>query len=313
MSAGALVLGTRGSALALRQAGLIKARLSELGYAVQLREITTSGDRILNVPLSQIGDKALFTKELDLALLEGSIHLAVHSLKDLPTQLPSGLRIAAVTAREDPRDAFVAHPDVVGGLSGLPRGARLGTSSLRRRAFIRSWRPDIEVLPVRGNVDTRLAKLDAGDWHGLVLARAGLVRLGLRERIRETIETHIVLPAVGQGALAVVCAEEDEATFALLRETLHDATTYAGVVAERALLRRLEGGCSVPVGAFGRMDEADRLVLDGAVASLDGRRLLRERRTGVPEDAERIGTELANILLEGGAGEILAEIREGES
>ncbi len=310
MSTGEIVLGTRGSALAVTQASLVKSRLAELGHVVQLREITTSGDRILDVPLAEIGEKALFTKELDLALLDGSIHLAVHSLKDLPTILPSGIRIAAVTQREDPRDVFVAHPGFQGRLVDLPDGARLATSSLRRRAQLLAWRGDLEVLPVRGNVDTRLAKLDAGDWHGLILASAGLTRLGLTDRIRETIDTRIMLPAVGQGALAIVCAEEDEATFALLRETLHDQTTWYGVAAERALLRRLEGGCSVPVGAYGRVDDSDRLVLEGNVASLDGRRMLRDRRVGALGEAEELGLALAEDLLNDGAGEILAEIRE---
>lgn len=312
MSAGSLTLGTRGSALAVTQARLIQTQLEEAGRSVELREISTTGDRILDVPLSDIGDKALFTKELDLALLDGSIHLAVHSLKDLPTEIPPGLRIAAVPERENPRDAFVAHPTYAGELSDLPRGARLATSSLRRRAQVLARRPDLEVVPVRGNVDTRLAKLDASDWHGLLLARAGLVRLGLTERIRQTIETDCMLPAVGQGALAVVCAEEDTATFALLRQTIHHQNTWAAVAAERAFLRRLEGGCSVPVGAFGRVDGGS-LQLDGCVASLDGNRLLRGERSGSPADAERLGLELASELVEQGADDILAEIREAES
>ena len=312
MSANTLTLGTRGSALAVTQAGLIKLKLEKVGQSVDLREISTTGDRILDVPLSEIGDKALFTKELDLALLDGSIQLAVHSLKDLPTQLPAGLRIAAVPERENPRDAFVAHPTFEGQLEDLPRGARLATSSLRRRAQVLAWRSDLDVVPVRGNVDTRLAKLDASDWHGLLLARAGLARLGLTERIRQTIEIDLMLPAVGQGALAVVCAEEDKTTIALLRETIHDRDTWLSVLAERAFLRRLEGGCSVPVGAFGRV-EAGELRLNGCVASLDGAPLLRGSKNGSLEEGERMATELADELIAQGADDILAEIREAES
>lgn len=308
-----LVLGTRGSALALTQAGLVKSRLEELGYGVRLEEISTSGDRILDVPLSQIGDKALFTKELDIALLDGAIHLAVHSLKDLPTQLPEGIRIGAVMEREDPHDAFVAHPDYRGGFDELPQGARIGTSSLRRRAQLLAWRPDLEVLPMRGNVDTRLKKLDAGNWHGLILASAGLKRLGLSGRIREVVDTDIMLPAVGQGALAVVCAEEDDVTYALLRDQVHDRSTWNAVAAERSLLRTLEGGCSVPVGAYGRAGTEGRLDLEACVVTLDGRRLLRDRRVGRAGDAEALGVALAEDLLKRGAGEILAEIRETQT
>ena len=305
-----LVLGTRGSALALTQAGLVKSRLEGLGCQIRLEEISTSGDRILDVPLSQIGDKALFTKELDIALLEGMIQLAVHSLKDLPTQLPEGIRIGAVMEREDPHDAFVAHPDFSGGFDALPEGARLGTSSLRRRAQLLAWRPDLDVLPMRGNVDTRLKKLDAGEWQGLILACAGLKRLGLFERIREVVPTNVMLPAVGQGALAIVCAEEDEGTYALLRDRVHDQSTWSAVVAERSLLRTLEGGCSVPVGAHGRVGADGRLELDACVATLDGQRLLRDRRVGRAEDAEALGVALAEDLLNRGAGEILADVRE---
>src|SRR5690606_8522371 len=198
MSGSALVLGTRGSALALRQAQLVRRRLEALGHRVELREISTTGDRILDVPLSQIGEKALFTKELDRALLDGYIHLAVHSLKDLPTTLPAGLCIAAVPEREDPRDVFVSRSEYRCSLRDLPEGAVLATSSLRRTAQLRAWRPDLQIVPVRGNVDTRLAKLDHSSWQGIILAGAGLRRLGLSHRIREVIDDEIMLPAVGQ-------------------------------------------------------------------------------------------------------------------
>lgn len=312
MATGAFVLGTRASALALRQARHIKARLETLGYIVDLREITTTGDRILDVPLSKVGQKGLFTKELDLALLDGRIQLAVHSLKDLPTKLPAGIRLAAVTEREDPRDVFVAHPRFVGGLRDLPEGAILATSSLRRTAQIKAWRRDLDVVSVRGNVDTRLNKLDTSDWQGLLLASAGLRRLGLDVRIREAIDPNIMLPAVGQGALGVVCAEEDEDTYALLREALHDSDAGYASLAERALLRKLEGGCSVPVGALGRVHASSRIRLDGCVASLDGAKLVRDSIEGHVDDAEQLGLALAERLLKAGAREILAAIREME-
>lgn len=310
MATGALVLGTRASALALRQARFIKFCLEELGYVVGLQEITTTGDRILDVPLSKVGDKGLFTKELDLALLDGRIHLAVHSLKDLPTQLPEGVRLAAVTEREDPRDAFVSHPRLAGALTDLPEGATLATSSLRRTAQLKAWRRDLNVVSVRGNVDTRLNKLDASDWHGLLLASAGLQRLGLQARISELIETDIMLPAVGQGALGVVCAEEDDHNYAVLRDALHAPSVGYGTAAERAFLRKLEGGCAVPVGAYGRLDDDGRLFLEGCVASLDGVELVRGSVRGDVDEAEQLGVTLAERLLSQGAGEILAEIRK---
>ena len=312
MATGTFVLGTRASALALRQARHIKARLEEIGYIVDLKEITTTGDRILDVPLSKVGDKGLFTKELDLALLDGRIHLAVHSLKDLPTQMPPGIRLAAVTEREDPRDAFVAHPRWSGTLADLPPGATVATSSLRRTAQLKAWRTDIEVVSVRGNVDTRLNKLDAGDWHGLLLASAGLQRLGLHARVRELIHTDIMLPAVGQGALGIVCVEEDSSVSAMLREALHDPAIGFGTAAERAFLRKLEGGCSVPVGAYGRVNDADELELEGCVASLDGMDLVRGAIRGAKAEAELLGLTLAERLLEEGAGEILAKIRAAQ-
>ena len=303
-----LVLGTRGSALALRQARLIKRSLEQVGYQVDLREVSTAGDRIVDVPISQIGDTGIFTKELDLALLDGRIHLAVHSLKDLPTRLPEGIRLGAVPMREDPRDAFVAHPRISSPLADLPRGAVLATSSLRRTAQLKAWRQDLEVVSVRGNVDSRLNKLDEGDWHGLILAIAGLRRLGLESRIGDVVDLDIMLPAVGQGALGVVCSSNDEELYAVLRDVLHDPITGFGTAAERALLRRLEGGCAVPIGAYGRMADGT-LFLEGSVTSLDGTRNYRDKVSGKAEDAERLGVELAERLLTQGAGAILKEIR----
>ncbi|MEX1054536.1 MAG: hydroxymethylbilane synthase, partial [Rhodothermales bacterium] len=278
---------------------------------VELKEIRTTGDRILDVPLSEIGEKALFTKELDLALLDGSIQIAVHSLKDLPTNLPSGIRIGAVTEREDARDVFVARSGFPVTFSGLPHGAIIATSSLRRMAQIKAWRPDIRIESIRGNVDTRLNKLDASNWHGIILAAAGLNRLGLHARITEFVDPAIMLPAVGQGALAVVCAEEDSATYATLRETLHHEPTGAATLAERAFLRRLEGGCSVPVGAYGTVT-ATTVSLSGCVAALDGSRVLRSEITGPVAQAELLGSTLAQRLIDDGAAEILRAIRESK-
>lgn len=308
MARPSLIIGTRGSALALWQAHYVRDALTAAGRSIEVCTITTQGDRILDVPLAEIGSKALFTKELDIALLQGEIHLAVHSLKDLPTTLPPGVHLAAITERADPRDAFIAHPSFSGSLADLPDGATLATSSLRRRAQLLAWRPDLRIVSVRGNVDTRLEKLDASDWQGMILAAAGVARLGRTDRVREQIDPQIMLPAVGQGALGVVCAEADTETRALLQHHLHHPPSAAATLAERALLRRLEGGCQVPIGAWGR-SEAGHLVLDGCVASLDGDRLLRNRMAGPAEQAETLGTTLAERLLEAGADAILSEIR----
>ncbi len=307
-------IGTRGSALALWQAHHVADRLRAAGHEAELVTFTTKGDRILDVPLAEIGDKGLFTHALDEALLGGEIDLAVHSLKDLPTALPGGLVLAAVTERADPRDAFVAHPGFGGDLADLPRGATLATSSLRRQAQLLAWRPDLRVVPVRGNVPTRIAKLDAsgppaaGGWHGVILAAAGLVRLGLEDRVRERIGPAIMLPAVGQGALGVVCAEGDGATAAALREVLADGAATAAATAERALLRRLEGGCQVPVAAWAQVEEG-ALRLDGAVVALDGSQSVRGAVSGSPADAGALGIALAERLVDAGAGAILDAVR----
>ncbi|NBB85129.1 MAG: hydroxymethylbilane synthase [Bacteroidetes bacterium] len=308
MMASSLTLGTRGSKLALWQAHHVQHALQAAGHAVAIKEISTKGDRILDTPLAEIGDKGLFTKELDVALLNGEIQLAVHSLKDLPTQLPPGIALAAVGKRAHPGDALVAHPSFEGKLEDLPEGAVLATSSLRRRAQLLAWRPDLTIVPVRGNVPTRIAKLDASDWHGVVLAVAGLERLELTDRIRTIIPYDMVLPAVGQGALGIVCAENAAATRALLRQTLHDEATSAAVLSERALLRRLEGGCQVPIGARGRLEDG-MLHLDACVAALDGSRLLRSADHAALDRAEALGTALAERLLAQGADAILQGIR----
>ncbi len=311
MMAPSLTLGTRGSKLALWQAHHVQHALQAAGHAVAIKEISTKGDRILDTPLAEIGDKGLFTKELDVALLNGEIQLAVHSLKDLPTQLPPGIALAAVGKRAHPGDALVAHPSFEAELEDLPEGAVLATSSLRRKAQLLAWRPDLTVVPVRGNVPTRIAKLDASDWHGIVLAVAGLERLELTDRIRTIIPYDIVLPAVSQGALGIVCAENDPDTRALLRQTLHDEATSAAVLAERALLRRLEGGCQVPIGARGRLEDG-ALHLDACVVALDGSRLLRAADHAAPDRAEALGTALAERLLDQGADAILQGIRAAD-
>ena len=303
-----LVIGTRGSALALWQARYVQQILQHGGQEIILREIQTTGDRILDVPLAKIGDKALFTKQLDVALLDGQIDLAVHSLKDLPSDLPKGLTIAAVPERGSPWDAFVAHPSFTGGLEDLPVGASVATSSLRRKAQLLAWRADLEIVPVRGNVDTRLEKLDAGAWEGMVLAEAGLVRLGCTERVRERIEPGLMLPAVSQGALGIVCRVDDETTVRLLQASLEDEESACITRCERAFLGRLEGGCQVPIGAHGHRD-GKMLTLVGCVASLDGTLLVREDASGPHDEPENLGVRLAETLLERGAGDILQAVR----
>jgi hydroxymethylbilane synthase len=299
-----LRLGTRGSALALWQADHVQHMLESAGCRVEQERITTQGDRILDRPLAQIEGKSLFTRELDRALLEGRIDLAVHSLKDLPSRMPEGLVLGAVSRRENPFDAFIAHPDYEGTLDQLPPGATIATSSLRRTAQLKAWRPDLEIVPVRGNVDTRLARLDASSWQGIVLAAAGLLRLGLEDRIHTLFDTRLMVPAVGQGALGIVCAETNTALRDLLNEYVHDAETAACVRSERAFLAMLEGSCHVPVGALAQ-STPEGIVLEGLVASLDGRDVIRDREPVDSNAPEQAGINLARRLLARGAAEIL--------
>jgi hydroxymethylbilane synthase len=295
-----LAIGSRGSQLALWQANWVKRELEALGETCRIEIIKTTGDRITDVPLAKVGTKGLFTKEIEEALLDGRIDLAVHSLKDLPTELPAGLIISAIPAREDPRDALVGAT-----LAQLPPGARVGTSSLRRVAQLRAVRPDLAIESVRGNVDTRLRKLGEGQYDALVMAAAGLRRLGWEARISECLPVDVMCPAVGQGALAIETREAGDAAGSCGR--LDDTATRLSVEAERAVLATLGGGCQVPIGAYGSI-AGDRLDLVAIVASPDGTRLIRKNAAGPAAERVRIGEELGRQLLEAGAREILDEV-----
>ena len=274
-------------------------------YCVELRELTTKGDRILDAPLAKIGGKGLFTKELEQAMLDDAIDLAVHSLKDMPTEVPDGLVIGAITTRLDPGDAFVsAHYAAV---EDLPVGARVGTSSLRRRAQLLAVRPDLTICDLRGNVNTRLAKLDAGEFDAIVLAAAGLKRLGFERRIRSILPRSVMLPAVGQGALAIECRAGDTEILSAIA-FLRDAGMTTAAQAERAFLRRVEGGCQIPVGVYAEVDTDGQISIDAMIASVDGQRICRSDAHGAGEQAEVLGTALAEELLDAGGREILKEI-----
>lgn len=315
MGSGARVvrIASRGSELALWQAHHVRDLLlsADPSAEVEIQVIRTTGDRITDVPLSRIGDRGLFTKEVDSALLDGSADLAVHSLKDVPTQLPDGLVLAAITERADPRDVLLCRPGLTADLDSLPAGARVGTSSLRRRAQLRALRPDVEVLDLRGNLNTRLARLDAGDYDAILLAAAGVLRLGWRERVTAWLDPEAWLPAVGQGALALVTREDDEVVRRAL-DALHHPSTSACIVAERTLLHTLEGGCQIPIGALASV-EGEALRLDALVAGLDGTPLLRVADTATTGEAVVLGERVAAELMRRGAGEVLAAIRGSDS
>jgi hydroxymethylbilane synthase len=310
-----LRIGTRGSALALWQTERVRTMLAAGGHPTDRVEIKTTGDLTPDVPLSRIGSRALFTRQIDDALLEHRIDLAVHSLKDLPTVLPDGITVAAISAREDPRDALVGRGSLV--WADLPPGAIIATSSLRRRAQLLSARRDLEIVDIRGNVDTRLAKLDARqDWTAIVLAAAGLIRLGFAHRIGERLSPEIMLPAPGQGALAVTTRTNDAAIQGFVREAVHDQETAVPVAAERAFLRRLEGGCQVPVAAYARQYRGKSgepmLRLDGRVIALSGDSMAEgteQAAVGDEAHAAEMGTRLAERLLDTGAAAILADVR----
>lgn len=292
-----LVIASRGSQLALWQAHWVQQKLGDLGHETRIEIIKTTGDKITDVPLAKVGTKGLFTKEIEEALLDGRADLAVHSLKDLPTELPRGLVLAAVPAREDPRDAIVGRR-----LSELPQKAKVGTSSLRRAAQLRQLRPDLEIESIRGNLDTRLRKLDEGRYEAIVLAAAGLKRLGWSDRIAELLPPGVLCSAVGQGALAI----ETRATGAGhdACAALDHADTRAAVTAERAVLAALGGGCQVPIGAYATVTGA-HLQISAVVASPDGSDLVRGQSEGSASEAVRLGTELGEDLLARGARKIL--------
>ena len=302
-----LVIGSRGSKLALTQAGMVKAELEllEPSLAVRIEIILTSGDASTD-PLSIIGGKGVFTKELEEALLVARIDIAVHSLKDLPTIIPAGLIIAAICKREDPRDALVLNPKLRGlqaTIRSLPRGATVGTSSPRRLTQLKHLRDDLVIKDLRGNVDTRLRKLDEGQYDALVLACAGLRRLGMEDRISAALPAAEMLPAVGQGALAIETRVGDEITIAAVSKLDHKFTRLA-CTAERALLRSLGGGCLLPIAAYAVVREK-RIRLNGLVADSQGRRIVRARISGGLDEAEQLGSELGERLLGQGANELL--------
>jgi hydroxymethylbilane synthase len=301
-----LRIGTRGSRLALTQSEWIKNKIETRhpDVRVELVQIKTRGDKILDSPLSRIGGKGLFVKEIEEALLDNRVDLAVHSIKDVPAELPQGLCIPVFPEREDPRDAFISINEKE--VERLPMGAYLGTGSLRRSSQLLNLRPDINIVPLRGNVDTRLGKLDSGNLQGIILASAGLNRLGLSSRISQHLPVDKFLPAIGQGALGLEIRQDDERTYNLLEFLNHEETEIA-VRAERAFLKELEGGCQIPVAAFGTLDR-DSLTLKGMVAELDGSRILRREINGFKDRPEETGITLARQLLDAGAREILDRI-----
>lgn len=296
-------IATRKSALALWQAEYVKAKLLEHypSMVVELVPMSTQGDKILDTPLAKIGGKGLFIKELEVAMLEGRADIAVHSMKDVPVEFPEGFGLHAICERENPYDAFVSNN--FDSIDALPQGAVVGTSSLRRQCQIRKYRPDLVIKDLRGNVNTRLAKLDAGEYDAIILASAGLIRLEMASRIRMPLTADISLPAVGQGAVGIECRNDDEELIALLQALNHDDTNIR-VTAERAMNERLEGGCQVPIGSFATLD-GDSLTLTGMVGKPDGTELLFASATAPRESAASIGIEVAEALLAQGAGDIL--------
>ena len=306
-----LVIGTRGSKLALWQANYIAGCLMERypGLAVTLEHMVTTGDKILDVPLAKIGGKGLFTKELETAMLKGEIDLAVHSLKDMPTVLPDGLTLAAITERVHPWDALVSPRYKM--LAELPQGAKVGTSSLRRKAQLLHIRPDLVISDLRGNLDTRLKKLETESLDAIVLAEAGLRRLGWDNLITQILPQAVMLPAVGQGALAIEARSDDKEVLELLAFLNHDETREAAT-AERAFLNELEGGCQVPIGVYCRQEGAG-FCLDAAIVSLDGSQVVRDSQCFAAGQAEEVGRALALQMRENGGKTILAEVfRDGQ-
>lgn len=327
-----IIIGTRGSKLALWQAEWVKSELLKLNpdLTIELNKIKTTGDKILDVPLAKVGGKGLFVKEIEEAMLRGEADLAVHSMKDVPTDFPNGLHLAVICKREDPRDAFISQVKSekfkVKSFKELPNGAVIGTSSLRRACQLLSIRPDLKIAQLRGNLDTRLRKLDEGQFDAIILAAAGVKRLGWAERITEVIEPEVSLPAIGQGAIGIECRVDDEFINKLIAPLNHSETSIC-VRAERACLKKLEGGCQVPIAAHTRLVQKSEvrsqkpedkdsslftvhysLIMDGLVGSVSGDRIIKSHIEGNPKDAESLGIKLAEDLLSKGAKEILDEV-----
>lgn len=306
MTAKTVRIATRKSPLALWQAEYVADRLRRThpGLVVELVTMSTQGDKILDSPLAKIGGKGLFVKELEKSLLDGETDLAVHSMKDVPVELPNGLHLPCICEREDPRDAYVSNKYAT--LADLPQGAVVGTSSLRRQTQLRAMRPDFVIKDLRGNVGSRLAKLDDGQFDAIILAAAGLIRLGMKDRITESLETTVMLPAIGQGAVGIECRLDDKETNELLKP-LHHEETALRVRAERAMNTRLEGGCQVPIAGHAEIADG-RLWLRGLVGSPDGTSTIRGEIRGISSQCNALGKTLADELLERGAREILAAV-----
>ncbi|KGD80140.1 porphobilinogen deaminase [Tatumella morbirosei] len=304
-------IATRQSPLALWQAHYVQEQLMSAhpGVQVELVPMVTKGDVLLDTPLSKVGGKGLFVKELELAMLENRADLAVHSMKDVPVAFPEGLGLVTICQRADPLDAFVSGK--YASLDELPEGAVVGTSSLRRQCQISARRPDLVIRSLRGNVGTRLSKLDAGEYDAIILAAAGLKRLGLESRIRSTLPAEVSLPAVGQGAVGIECRTDDTALITLL-QALNHHDTESCVRAERAMNTRLEGGCQVPIGSYALLQGDDQLWLRGLVGTPDGSQMISAERRGHRDQAEQLGIALAEELLEKGAGDILREVYQGQ-
>jgi hydroxymethylbilane synthase len=307
-----IVIGTRGSKLALWQAGHIQSELQRRypGTTIEINTIKTTGDKILDVPLAQVGGKGLFVKEIEEALLQQEADIAVHSMKDVPTEFPEGLHLAVICAREDPRDALISRVRnakfLIPAFHELPQGAKIGTSSLRRSCQLLNVRPDLKIEQLRGNLDTRLKKLDEGQYDAIILAAAGVKRLGLHNRITETLPFAVSLPAIGQGAIGIECRRDDAFINTLIAPLNHDETSVC-VRAERAFLKKLEGGCQVPIAAHARLADG-RIMMDGLVGSIAGDRLIKGYGEGDAEHPESLGIRLAEDVLERGAKEILDEV-----
>lgn len=299
-------IATRKSALALWQAEYVKAQLEHFhpGINVELVPMTTKGDIILDTPLAKVGGKGLFVKELEIAMLENRADIAVHSMKDVPVEFPEGLGLEIICPREDPRDAFVSN--TIASFADLPQGAVVGTSSLRRQCQIKALRPDLDIRDLRGNVNTRLKKLDNNEYDAIILAAAGLIRLEMPERIREFIAPEVMLPANGQGAVGIECRTEDE-TIKNLLAPLGCEETRIRVIAERSMNRALEGGCQVPIGSYAIIENQE-IYLRGLVGAVDGSEILTSEVRGKVQDAEKLGTDLAATLLADGADKILRQV-----